>query len=79
MTKNKLYIDAQFFQTPAWDRGMGRYTMSLLGKLQAVAADLDFVFIFSENLPQSDDVTKSVQAAVPGVEFASLDLATTKK
>jgi glycosyltransferase involved in cell wall biosynthesis len=78
MSKLKLYIDGQFFQTQAWDRGMGRYTVSLLRSLYDVADDLECVFIFSNNLPREAKVTRQIAAQHPSAQLVHLDLKSTE-
>jgi glycosyltransferase involved in cell wall biosynthesis len=79
MIKNKLFIDCQFFQTPAWDRGMGRYTMSLLKTLYSMSKDAEYVMIFSSHLPQDPEMMQAVRAVVPDAEILSLQLLSTAK
>lgn len=79
MTKNNLYIDCQVFQTPAWDRGMGRYVRSLLQSLYPLSKQTSYRLIFSTNLPQNDDAIAAATAICPGAEIVTLDLWTTRK
>lgn len=78
--KQVIYIDCQFFQTPAWDRGMGKYTHSLLN---AAASELGvnsrIFLIFSKNMPADTVMLDTVKKSVPSSEIAELDLRTTEK
>jgi len=79
MSKNNLYIDCQVFQTPAWDRGMGRYVRSLLQSLYPLSKYTNYKLIFSNNLPKNDAAIAAVTAICPGAEIITLDLLTTRK
>lgn len=79
MNKNRLYIDCQVFQTPAWDRGMGRYVRSLLQSLYPLSKQTDYKLIFSSNLPKNDTALAAVTAICSGAEIITLDLQTTRK
>ncbi len=79
MTKNNLYIDCQFFQTPAWDRGMGRYVRSLLQSLYALSEQTHYTLIFSSNLPKNDNALTAMKAVCPTATIVTLDLHSTDK
>jgi glycosyltransferase involved in cell wall biosynthesis len=81
MTKPTLYIDCQFFQTPAWNRGMGRYTLSLLSSCfgDKAGGSQNLVLIFSKYLPRSPDMLAVVEATFPSAKIVELDLKTTEK
>lgn len=77
MSKVKLFIDCQLFQTPAWDRGMGRYTLSLLKSLYAKSSNLNLVLILSQNLPKNPEVINVLAKTLPSIPIVYLDLRTT--
>lgn len=77
--KNKLFIDCQFFQTPVWHRGMGRYTLSLLKTFYEISDNTDLTFIFSSNLTQNEEMLQTLIKACPTAEFVHLPLETTTK
>ena len=74
-----IYIDCQSFQTEAWDRGMGRYTMSLIESLYQFTDDYTYTLIFSKNLIQNDDAVKLLKQALPDANVVELDLKPTNR
>lgn len=76
--KNKLYIDCQFFQTEAWDRGMGRYTLSLLGSIYAKNDIFECVLIFSTNLPNNKAAITALSKICPDAKIVNLNLLSTQ-
>lgn len=79
MTKIRLYIDCQFFQTGAWDRGMGRYTMSLLSAIYNQAQHIEFDLIFSTKLTRNEAALKAAKKEFPKANIVELDLESTEK
>lgn len=78
MNKKVLFIDGQVFQSGAWDRGMGKYSLALLKQL-AVKFDEHYertYVLFTENMPLSDEVKKAVKQAAPTARRLVLDLET---
>lgn len=76
--KQIIYIDCQVFQTSAWDRGMGKYS---LGLLEALVKELpkDGVkmnLIFTKHLSLSSEADTILRNIVPTVERSYLDLPT---
>jgi glycosyltransferase involved in cell wall biosynthesis len=56
MKARKLYVDCQIFQTDAYDRGMGKYSLSLLKELlNKKYNDFEPIFVFNKNLLIYDD------------------------
>src|SRR4051794_17433475 len=80
MEKDKVFIDCQFFQTPAWNRGMGKYTLSLL---ESAARDLEraakVILVFTKNLPRDKDMVTAVSGLFIDASILELDLKTTDK
>jgi glycosyltransferase involved in cell wall biosynthesis len=77
--KPKLYIDCQFFQTPVWDRGMGKYSQALIERAADKLADYDVTILFNAGLPQDPAMLKAVKLLLPGAETSFLDLWTTER
>jgi glycosyltransferase involved in cell wall biosynthesis len=78
MSKKILYIDCQFFQTPAWDRGMGKYTMTLLKHVYSrLDAGTGVTLIFTKNLPKSKRMLSEVKKNLPDASILNLNLETT--
>lgn len=80
--KKQLFVDAQSFQTPNWDRGMGRYSFSLLKTVLNDPVHNPFVkyqiiFIISSNLPQFGVWRDELEKSFNNIEFKTLDLITT--
>ncbi len=78
MSKTKLVVDGQVFQTTARDRGMGRYAVCLLQALIATKT-YDVTFIVSSELPFQEDDRKLLSRIFQGADFHTLDLHTTKR
>ncbi|HSX45773.1 MAG TPA: glycosyltransferase, partial [Candidatus Saccharimonadia bacterium] len=72
-----LFIDGQVFQSAAWDRGMGKYSLALLKHLLADPSyDYEKTFIiFSDNIKLPADVKQTVAQAAPDAEILRADLA----
>jgi len=72
----KLIVDGQLFQTAAWHRGMGKYSVELLTALDTVQSGTwDAVdIILSKNIDTEDEVVPMLTARVPGAEVVMLDL-----
>jgi glycosyltransferase involved in cell wall biosynthesis len=76
----KLYIDCQFFQTPAWDRGMGKYSLSLLQhSAHKLQERYDISLIFNRNVELDDKMLARVTRILPSADVIKLDLQTTEK
>lgn len=62
-----LVIDGQVFQSEAWDRGMGKYSLNLIKYLSLNGRyQYDETYIvFSKNLPLSHEVKREIKKAVP--------------
>jgi glycosyltransferase involved in cell wall biosynthesis len=78
MSKRKMLVDGQVFQTTAKDRGMGRFAICLL---QAVLrkSDHDVEIILTSELPFKEKDAAELTALFPGVRFRKLNLWTTQK
>ncbi len=77
MPKGKiLFVDGQVFQSEAWDRGMGKYSLDLLRALaNDKTYDYDQTYIlFTKHLPVSDAVKQSVSKVMPRAEQMIIDL-----
>ncbi len=75
--KRSLLIDGQVFQTPAWHRGMGKYSYELIAALATRNATVAYwesiTVILSSKLKLDDDANKVLEEIV-GVEVVYLDL-----
>lgn len=79
MLKTRIYIDGQVFQTPALDRGMGRYALSLIGELYKQTKNTEFILILSSQLSENDEITNQLNTVLYGVTVVRLNLSTTIK
>lgn len=75
--KKVAVIDGQVFQSAAWDRGMGKYSLCLLSAL--CASDKynydETHIVFTDKLALSEAAKKSIKNAAPGAKFTVLELA----
>lgn len=75
--KRTLFIDCQVFQTPAWHRGMGKYSLELLRSLSTTNGffeDRDVVLLFNQSLDLNDEVVEKVKLAIPGAKIELVDI-----
>ncbi|MDR0591050.1 MAG: glycosyltransferase [Candidatus Nomurabacteria bacterium] len=72
--KKALVIDGQVFQSDAWDRGMGKYSLNLLIALGNVGlSDYDKVYmIFNDIITLKPDAENAIKKALPAAEFMFL-------
>lgn len=76
MKEKCIIFDGQVFQSAAWDRGMGKYSFSLLLALN-VSKEYRYkktYIIFTKHLPLKNEVKNAIQKAAPGAKFKFLDL-----
>ncbi|HWB39274.1 MAG TPA: glycosyltransferase family 1 protein, partial [Candidatus Saccharimonadales bacterium] len=71
-----LIIDAQVFQSEAWDRGMGKYSLHFLEALlnQPGFPYKKAVVIFNKNLKLQPTAEETLRQKLSNVEFVWLDL-----
>lgn len=72
-------IDGQVFQTDAWHRGMGKYSLALLSALKNSGLfdkHGTLVVVFNKNLPVSSEVKQALGAVLDDPEFMFIDLMT---
>jgi hypothetical protein len=70
-----LVVDGQVFQTPAWHRGMGKYSLQLLTALSVAGPDAPALqLVLSNHAPADDQMLDAVRRAVPAARIAALDL-----
>jgi len=77
MMRPVFMIDVQVFQTDTWNRGMGKYTLSLLRaatKQHGLGKEYDFVLVTSSHLPDESERIKTVKALFESAEVCSLPL-----
>ena len=76
--KGKLIIDGQIFQTPAWHRGMGKYSLELLGAINTHKSKefkIDkMTIILSKNMEIEPDVVNYLRKRLKNIEIIFLDL-----
>lgn len=74
----QLFIDAQVFQTPAWDRGMGKYSLDLIAALleenRAKRQWQKIHLILSRDFETGDDITSVLLEKLSGIEIHRLPL-----
>lgn len=74
----KLVFDGQVFQTPAWHRGMGKYSMELvsaISKLNNIKGYWkDIEIILSNKVPTEDSVREVLARKAPKVRVVELGL-----
>lgn len=76
MIDRTLFIDGQVFQSAAWDRGMGKYSLALL---KALTQNKNFNYkntyiIFTKNMPLKPASKELIKDAAPDVEHIYADL-----
>lgn len=77
MARNRtLFIDGQVFQSAAWDRGMGKYSLALL---RALVNETEYPYqqtyiIFTKNIPLIPEAIKQIKRAAPKAEHLVVDL-----
>ena len=71
-----LFIDCQVFQTPAWNRGMGKYSINLLRGIfnQEITDYGATMLIFNKNLPLDQEAKDALAKICPQAQKAFLDL-----
>lgn len=76
MDKKILFIDGQVFQTSAWDRGMGKYSLALLHSMLNSEENkyIEVHIIFTKNLDLSEEVRKHVNKMLPKARIMTADL-----
>lgn len=73
----KLFIDCQILQTAAFERGMGKYSLSLLKALtrnKQFTDDTQPVLIFNDNLPLDADKLKAIADYIDVSNIVKVDL-----
>ena len=73
--KKILVFDGQVFQTSAWDRGMGKYSLAMLEEMaQLWNADQKTYIVFNTHYPLSDEAKRVLDTALPNVKKVFLNL-----
>jgi glycosyltransferase involved in cell wall biosynthesis len=75
--QRKLIVDAQVFQTPAKDRGMGKYSLELLSYLEQLALKKKWSsteLLFSNKLENEQAIKKEIKKKIKNAKFTSLPL-----
>jgi len=73
----KVFFDCQIFQTEAFNRGMGKYSLSLLTELfksKQYKSKHQTVFVFNKNLPLLKDSLKQIQSINKEAAIVEVDL-----
>jgi glycosyltransferase involved in cell wall biosynthesis len=76
MANKQLFIDGQVFQSAAWDRGMGKYSLALI---KAVLADKtceyqEVSIIFTKHLPLPAEAKQRIDDVGPNIKYIFADL-----
>jgi glycosyltransferase involved in cell wall biosynthesis len=76
MANKQLFIDGQVFQSAAWDRGMGKYSLALL---KAILADRgnnykEIYIIFTKHLDLPTGAKKLIKQVAPEAKHIFTDL-----
>ncbi|MEK7471716.1 MAG: glycosyltransferase, partial [Patescibacteria group bacterium] len=76
MSKEILFIDGQVFQSEAWDRGMGKYSLALLKYMSGQEKHgFDKVYIiFTKNLTLHAEEKRLINTVVPEAKHIYADL-----
>ena len=75
--KKSLAIDGQVFQTPAWHRGMGKYSYELISAicdLNKKNNHWDSLKLVLSNRLKLDEDAKQILNSIPRLEVVYLDL-----
>lgn len=73
--KKAVLFDGQVFQTAAWDRGMGKYSLCMLEEMVRQWDKKQRAFlIFNSHYPLSKSALKTVDTLFPGIKKIFLDL-----
>ncbi len=76
----RLIIDCQILQTAAFDRGMGKYTLSLLQSFIAqndqIPTYLEVILLFSKNLNDNPERLSTIQRILKGTSITLLNIPT---
>ena len=81
-TTKKIIIDCQVFQTPAYHRGMGKYSFSLLEAILEklkVSKDYQPIFLFNSSIKQNREVRRALRSLAPQARFLDISLSTPKE
>src|SRR4051812_35179231 len=77
MSKKVLIIDGQIFQTPAWHRGMGKYSMELIASLQKIKKEEgwdEISLILSSAIKDEEGAVPEIKSKLAGVKINYLEL-----
>lgn len=73
-----LIIDGQVFQTPAWHRGMGKYSLELVSAVDKLNSEIHVwrkvVLILSNKFSTEDSFIEKLSIKAPNIEIVSLGL-----
>lgn len=73
--KKVMIFDGQVFQTAAWDRGMGKYSLCMLEEMTRQWDKKQQAYlIFNSQCSLSDEALKTIETLLPGVKKVFLDL-----
>lgn len=76
MSIDSCVIDGQVFQSKAWDRGMGKYSLSLLAPFFADKKNpyKTVYVIFTKEIPLKKQAEDAIRKAIPEAQFVFLAL-----
>lgn len=70
-----LVIDGQLFQTPAWHRGMGKYSLELMAAVsKQEKTQLNIEVILSKKLPANKEMLSQIKQKIPNAKINFLNL-----
>lgn len=73
--KRRLIVDGQIFQTPAWHRGMGKYSLDFLKASAARDEYSSIELVVSSEVKSDVNFLKTFKKELPAVTITELDLA----
>lgn len=71
-------LDGQVFQTSAWDRGMGKYSLSLIESIAKLnrqkKVPVKYILIFNDKMTLSPEAKAAIEASAPEFKHVTLSL-----
>jgi hypothetical protein len=71
-----IIVDLQVFQSPAWDRGMGKYTLELITEISKIAKknNLSIDGLLSNRMAKPKGFDDIVKKQLKNIKITTLDL-----
>ncbi len=73
----KIIIDGQLFQTAAWHRGMGKYSLELLIALSGLVSkskEIKLELILTNKIEDNEHLRQTLRQRIPSIDLVYLDL-----